>query len=95
MKKLFAIIVFLIILSNTYAQEIIARWSFDKVENSETIESVSGKTDLIKGYVDPVKGVVNNAIRFDGFTGYMERERYGSQMPEEYTINVWLAGIAA
>jgi len=90
MKKIAVVILCLSLFGQSEAQEIMARWSFDNIENHETLESVSGKADVLKGYFDPVEGVVNQAIRLDGFTGYMERERFGSQLPDNYTVNVWL-----
>ncbi len=89
--KFFFSLSFLILLSfQLAAQEVVAHWSFDQIENSSVIELRTGKKDQIKGFFDPTAGVINGGIQFDGFTGYLERNKFGQDLPEDFTINVWL-----
>ncbi len=69
---------------NMEAQEPLMSWSFDS-----EFASTNEKEKLI-GFHDYTKGVKGNAIQFDGFTSYLERKNFGSDLPREFTINAWV-----
>lgn len=75
----------------TQAQELISKWSFDQFQESEVTEFVSGKTDRLVGYFDIVTGINGSAVRFDGYTSFLERERFGQNLPSSFTITAWIA----
>lgn len=73
------------------AAEPIASWSFDQITNSTTMEEVSKQPDRIVGFHDPADGIGTGAIQLDGYTGFLERTRFGRNLPRQFTINAWLA----
>ncbi len=91
MKKLFVLLGFCTLISTVQAQEIIARWTFDQIHDSSTLEEMSGQTDQILGFFDQVDGAKHSAIQFDGYTSYLQRDKFGQNLPEQFTINVWLS----
>ncbi len=91
MKKLFALIITAALCQLSNAQEMLARWSFDQIIESTVLEESTDKNDKITGFFDPVTGVNNGAIQFDGFTSFLSREKFGLNLPEQFTINAWLS----
>jgi len=73
------------------AHEPVARWPFDALTEATTREEVSGQAERIVGFHDPVSGFDRGAIQLDGYTGYVERERFGRDLPPTLTIQAWLA----
>jgi len=73
------------------AQETFAKWSFDQFEGSSTPEDVSKQPDRVVGLYDPAAGIGSGAIQLDGFTSFLERARFGRDLPRHFTINAWLA----
>jgi hypothetical protein len=67
------------------AQEALARWSFDQLEHSSTLEEVSKQADRIVGYFDPAVGIGSGAIQLDGYTSYLERAEFGRDLPGQFT----------
>ena len=74
------------------AEELIAEWNFDFIQNGRVPETVSGSTDRISGHFDIVEGVVGSAIKCDGFTTAVDRD--GEDAPRldgAFTIEAWVA----
>jgi len=73
------------------AQEAFARWSFDQIAHEAPLEEVSKQADRIIGFHDPADGIGSGAIQLDGYTGFLERTRFGKNLPPQFTLNAWLA----
>ena len=73
------------------AQETFARWSFDHVTNSAALEEFTRQSDRIVGFYDPAPGVSSGAIQLDGYTSFLERAKFGQDLPRQFTINAWVA----
>lgn len=73
------------------AHEVLARWSFERLADATTPEDVSGQAESIVGFHDPADGIGGGAIQLDGYTGYLERVRFGRDLPGRFTVNAWLA----
>jgi len=72
--------------------ETIAYWKFDKVINNKTVDFASGFEDIIEGNFRIVKGVLGNAIKFDGFTTIIIREKEKTpKLSGDFTIEAWVA----
>jgi hypothetical protein len=71
-------------------QEVLLRWSFDDLKDARTKEIRSGIPDPIRGYFDAMPGVTSGAIQFDGFTGYLYREKSDVELPRAFTVNAWI-----
>jgi hypothetical protein len=72
------------------AQKPVYHWSFDDAGTKVAVEQVSGTEDPIRGYTDPVNGVKSGAVRFDGFTGYVYRDKSHIDLPRNFTVNAWI-----
>ena len=83
--------VFLLAGGSLGAQDSFAKWSFDQIERSSTLEGVSRQPDRIVGFYDPVAGIGSGAIQLDGYTSFLERAKFGRDLPEQFTVNAWLA----
>lgn len=77
--------------ANLMAQEVLSRWSFDQIANASAVEEVSNQSDRIVGYHDPADGIGTGAIQLDGYTGFVERAKFGKNLPPQFTLNAWLA----
>lgn len=73
------------------APEVMARWSFEEPTNASTITEVSRQPDRLAGYYHPAAGIGSGAIQLDGYTGFLERARFGLELPPQFTINACLA----
>jgi hypothetical protein len=76
------------------AQEdaLVARWSFDRVEEHKAQESVSGKADAINGNYRIVKGVRGQSIILDGYTTCVTRQAdLVPKIGPEFTVEAWIA----
>ena len=73
------------------AQETVAKWSFEQFARSTTLEEVSKQPDRIVGFYEPVAGIGGGAIQLDGYTSFLERARFGRDLPQQFTVNAWLA----
>ena len=82
---------FLVAGGSLRAQETFALWSFNQITNSTTIEEVSKQPDRIVGFCDPAPGIASGAIQLDGYTSFLERAKFGKNLPEQFTVNAWLA----
>jgi hypothetical protein len=94
-SRLVAILVLGILLgrgsSELIAQHLFARWSFDDLAQSSTLEDVSKQADRIMGFYDRATGVDSGTIQLDGYTSFLERPVFKRDLPRQFTINAWLA----
>jgi len=90
MKHLILIILIGLLFTTLSAQEIISQWSFNQLLETTTGEEISGKSDKLIGFFDPANGVKNGAVQFDGYTSFLERERFGQNLPRAFTISAWI-----
>ena len=91
MKKIILIIAFGLLSLEIQAQELISKWSFDQFQDALVHEDTAAKTDRLIGFFDPVSGINGNAIRFDGYTSFLAREKFGQNLPRKFTITAWVA----
>jgi len=91
MKKLLIIISVSLLNSYVFSQQKIVEWNFSKAGTNNIIELVSGSPEQINGFFDSVEGQDGQAIQFDGYTTGIERERFGINLPESFTINAWVS----
>jgi len=68
--------IFLLSGDSLMAEETLARWSFDQLDRSSTLEEVSKQPDPIVGFYDPVAGIGSGAIQLDGYTSFLERAKF-------------------
>lgn len=87
-------------------------WKFDDIKMTSeedddefsTIESVSGVNFSVRGLIKAVPGVKGNAVKYDGFSSYIEgsprkgRGRRGEdddeerfELPRDITIETWVS----
>ncbi len=80
MKKIILIIAFGLLSLEIQAQELISKWSFDQFQEALVHEDTAAKTDRLIGFFDPVSGIKGKAVRFDGYTSFLEREKFPSHL---------------
>ena len=69
-----------------------ARWSFDKIQDRNVIEHISGVNDTIEGNYTLVDGVNGSAIKFDGFTSVVRhREKPAFTSEGSFSAEAWIA----
>lgn len=90
MKYLIITILIGLLFPSLSAQEIISQWSFNQLNEVNSAEKISGQSDQLVGFFDSVNGVKNGAIQFDGYTSFLKRERFGQDLPREFTISGWI-----
>ena len=91
MKKLLYLFLVLGLFAHTsFAQELISKWSFDQFKNTLVSENTTNKTDQLLGFYDSVSGVRGNAIWLDGYTSYIKRDKFGQNLPNNFTITAWV-----
>jgi len=91
MKQIILIISFGILFLEGHAQELISKWSFDLLQKTLVYEDVSDKPDRLIGFFDPVSGIDGTAIRFDGYTSFLKREKFDQNLPRKFTVTAWVA----
>jgi hypothetical protein len=55
------------------------------------VEEFTKQSDRIVGFYDPATGISSGAIQLDGYTSFVERTKFGRDLPQQFTINAWLA----
>ena len=90
MKEIILIIGFGFLSIKIQAQELISKWSFDQLKNPLVIENTTNKTDQLLGFYDSVSGIKGNAIWLDGYTSYIEKDKFGQNLPNNFTITAWV-----
>jgi hypothetical protein len=74
------------------AEELLAWWSFDQVQNGKTTERAAMTEDAIGGNFSPTAGVVGQALLFDGFTTEIIRPAASvPRLPDNFTLEAWVA----
>ena len=84
-----------------YPASLTDRWSFDESAGVTAADAVSATSDSIhyiflerEPYGEPVrrKGVAGNALDFDGYSSFIERDAAGFHFPEgSFSVSVWVA----
>ncbi len=77
-----------------WAQErtLVSHWSFDRVEEKKTQDTISGNRDVINGNFRLVRGIKGQAVVMDGYTTCIVR--IANQVPmlgPDFTIETWIA----
>jgi len=91
MKQIILIFCFCVLYLEVHAQELVSKWSFDQFQKDLVNEDVADKTDRLLGFFDSVSGINGRAVRFDGYTSFLEREKFGQNLPRNFTITAWVA----
>ena len=91
MKQIILIFCFCVLYLEVHAQELVSKWSFDHFQKDLVNEDVADKTDQLLGFFDSVSGINGRAVRFDGYTSFLEREKFGQNLPRNFTITAWVA----
>lgn len=103
MKKFLILIagLFLILACGQTQEGVVSYWPFDENEGKIALDNVAMMQDSISyifndnaPFSDPIrkKGVLGNALEFDGFSSYVERESSFFSFPESsFTVSVWVA----
>lgn len=70
----------------------LARWRFDENRGPATQDSAGGVADRISGLYKFVPGVAGNALQFDGYTTYIQREwKQTPPITAGFTVEAWVA----
>ena len=91
MKQIILISCFCVLFLEIHAQELVLKWSFDQFQEDLVNEDVADKTDRLLGFFDSVSGINGRGVRFDGYTSFLEREKFGQNLPPNFTITAWVA----
>jgi hypothetical protein len=73
---------------------IISWWSFDTVSDNKIINSITNESSKVHGNYKILEGIQGNALKFDGFTTYIEYK--SSNIPKTFglsgfTLEAWIA----
>jgi hypothetical protein len=92
MNKKFAAIILAFGAVRAYAQDPKAYWSFEKMENRQTQEVVSGKADTLEGSFEKAPGVKGDGLRLDGFTACLKSTGSNRIVTgKEITVEAWIS----
>jgi len=91
MRKLITLLGFVLLFNDMQAQDTICNWSFDRLDAKAVYENIKKVRDPILGFFDPSPGVKGQSILFDGFTGYVMRKKFGSNLPPQFTLTAWVS----
>jgi hypothetical protein len=70
----------------------VADWSFDRVEEGQTRDSVTGVEDAVSGNYRLVEGVKGEAIVLDGYTTLVSRPaELAPKLEGGFTLEAWIA----
>ena len=74
------------------AQEPVAWWSFDEVEDGVAIDRAAGRKDHVEGNHSVMPGAAGGALLFDGFTTVLDRAAADAPtLGGSFTIEAWVA----
>jgi hypothetical protein len=74
------------------AGDLVAWWSFDRVQNGKTPDGVARVEDAIGGNFQQTPGVVGTAMQFDGFTTEIVRAAASApRLGQAFTLEAWVA----
>ena len=74
------------------AQDPKAYWNFDKMENRQTQEAISGKADVLEGYFEKAPGIKGDGLRLDGFTACLKTTGSNRIVSgNEITVEAWIS----
>jgi len=73
-------------------RELLAWWSFDRIDERATADSVAASNDSIGGNFKAVAGVLGKAVKFDGFTTEIVRPAAAApKVGKSFTLEAWVA----
>jgi hypothetical protein len=74
------------------AQDPVAWWSFDSVEEGVVSDRAAGREDRVEGNARRIRGAVGEALLLDGFTAVIDRPAADAPaLGEGFTIEAWVA----
>ncbi len=92
MNRKLAVILFTFVAVEAAAQSPKAYWSFDKLENRQTQEAISGKADTLEGYFEKAPGIKGDGLRLDGFTACLRSSGPDRIVTgKEITVEAWVS----
>jgi len=91
-KKAVVLAILAVCALKSYAQEPKAHWSFDAIENRQTKEAVSGRSDPLEGSFETAPGVKGAGLRLDGFTACLRTAGADRIVTgREITVEAWIS----
>ena len=70
----------------------LAQWRFDESQGPTARDSAGGVSDSISGLYKFARGVSGNALQFDGYTTYIQREwKQAPPVAGGFTVEAWVA----
>ncbi|MGA2115851.1 MAG: LamG domain-containing protein [Bryobacteraceae bacterium] len=70
----------------------LAQWRFDESQGPTARDSAGGVADSISGLYKFVRGVSGNALQFDGYTTYIQRQwKQAPPVAGGFTVEAWVA----
>jgi hypothetical protein len=74
------------------AQEPVAWWPFDSIDQGAVIDRASGREDRVEGSAGPIRGAVGQALLFDGFTAVIDRPAAAApRLDGDFAVEAWVA----
>jgi hypothetical protein len=71
---------------------VVAWWKLDKVIDGEALDSASGVEDALNGNYKLVPGVLEQALKFDGFTTVIKRKaELAPKLTGDFSLQAWVA----
>jgi hypothetical protein len=74
------------------AQEPVAWWPFDAIDQGTVADRASGRADRIEGRAELIGGPVGRALLFDGFTAVIDRPAAAApRLDGDFAVESWVA----
>ncbi len=72
--------------------DVVTWWKLDKTVNGKVTDSISGAEDVINGNYKLVPGVLEQALKFDGFTTVIKRKaELAPKLTGDFSLQAWVA----
>ena len=86
------VLIFFLVISYLHAQEPVAWWDFEKIQDGQTGGKISGRMDKIQGNFWSVTGVRGNCLKLDGYTTFVERSAKETPVIDgDFSVEAWVA----
>ncbi len=74
------------------AQQPVASWSFDAIEENVVADSAAKRGDAVEGTYKLMRGAVRGALLFDGFTTVIDRPAAEApRLGDRFSVEAWVA----